>query len=372
MPSTDARISTTAAVLDAFGGPFGLRSVEIEAPRDDEVLVRIVGTGVCHTDLAHRDGQAAFRPPMVLGHEGAGVVQAVGAAVTHVRPGDPVILSYFSCGACPSCRRRRPAYCRSAFAGNFSGARPDGSRPVWIEGEPVASSFFSQSSFAGHALAHRRNVVKAPDDLPLEGLGPLGCGFQTGAGAVLNTLDVQPGQSLAVFGVGAAGLAAVMAAKAVGAGQIIAVDRNPTRLDLALELGADHAFAADEPDLAKAIRQASGGGVDAALECVGLSPVLQTAFAVLAPGGACVMLGLPAPGDAATVDMRSLLTGRRLIGSIEGDADPHFFIPQMIDLHRQGRFPFERLIRFYPFDQIETAFADMKSGLTVKPVLLMS
>lgn len=367
----DGSVQTRAAVLERTGGPFVLRDVALEAPRPDEVRVRIRAVGVCHTDLAHRDGLAAFAPPAVLGHEGSGVVETVGSEVTHVQPGDPVVLSYFSCRTCPSCRSRRPAYCASAFAGNFAGARPDGSRPIEADGEPVASAFFSQSSFAHHALAHRSNVVKVDPDLPLETLGPLGCGFQTGAGAVFNVLDLKPGQSLAVFGAGAVGLAAVMAAKAVGAGRIVAVDLNPDRLALAQEFGATDVFPGDQPDLARAIRKATGGGVDAALDCVGAPAVLGSAFAVLAAGGACVMLGLPRPGAEIAVDMRALLGGRRLIGSIEGDADPHLFIPRLLDLHRRGLFPFERLIRFYPFEDINTAVHDMETGRTVKPVLLM-
>lgn len=362
---------TIAAVTEAEGTPFVLREVELEPLRPNEVLVQMVAVGICHTDIAHRDGAANFTLPAVLGHEGAGVVAAIGSAVSDVAIGERVVLSYFACRECANCRRQRPAYCAQAFAGNFAGARPDGSHSIRLGERGISSAFFSQSSFAHHAIADVRNVVKVPVDLPLQNLGPLGCGFQTGAGAVLNTLNLQAGQSIAVFGAGAVGLAAVMAAKAAGAGQVIAVDLDDGRLDLAVELGADLALRGDQPDLVKTIRRASRGGVDGAVECVGSPSVLQAAFDVLGAGGMAVMLGLPPRGAKVAVDMGRLLMGRRLAGSIEGDADPQTFIPRLIDLHRLGLFPFERLLRFYPFEAINEAAADMQAGHTVKPVLLM-
>lgn len=362
---------TIAAVTERTGASFVLREVELDTPRAGEVRVKIRAVGICHTDIAHRDGAAYFDLPAVLGHEGAGVVEAVGEDVRHLVAGDPVVLSYFACRECPNCARQQPAYCDQAFAGNFAGARPDGSRPIRLDGHPVSSAFFGQSAFAHRVIADARNVIKVATDLPLQNLGPLGCGFQTGAGAVFNTLNLQVGQSVAVFGAGAVGLAAIMAAKAAGAGQIIAVDLDRGRLDLAVELGADLAFAGDQPDLVKAIGKASGGGVDGAVECVGSPAVLQSAFDVLGTGGTAVMLGLPPRGAKVAVDMGRLLLGRRLAGSIEGDADPQSFIPRLIDLNRRGLFPFERLLRFYPFEAINEAVADMETGRTVKPVLLM-
>ncbi|MGI4817870.1 MAG: NAD(P)-dependent alcohol dehydrogenase [Janthinobacterium lividum] len=366
-----AVLKTVAAVVEQPKGPFVLREVELEAPRPDEVRVRLHAVGICHTDLVHRDGHGAFGLPAVLGHEGAGIIEAVGEQVSRVSVGERVVLSFHACRQCAACRNARPAYCAEAFAGNFSGARPDGSRPVRLEGREVGSAFFGQSSFARHAIVAARNVVKVPDDLSLERLAPLGCGLQTGAGAVLNTLQLKAGQSLAVFGAGAVGLAAIMAAKAVGAGPILAIDIRDERLALAEQLGADMTFRGDQPDLAKAVRRAVKGGVEAALDCVGAQGVLASAFQSLAVGGTCVLLGLPRRGTEVGVDMTALLQGRRLVGSIEGDADPQSFIPHLIDLHRQGRFPFEQLIRFYPFEAINEAVHDMEQGRTIKPVLLM-
>ncbi|WP_297800543.1 NAD(P)-dependent alcohol dehydrogenase [uncultured Brevundimonas sp.] len=362
---------TVAAVTPALGEDFIHREVELDALRPDEVLVRIRAVGICHTDIAHRDGAAHFDLPAVLGHEGAGVIEAVGDAVSDLAVGDAVVLSYFACRTCTSCREHRPAYCRQSFAGNFAGARPDGSRTLRLDGKEIASAFFGQSSFAHHAIVAAKGAVRVGHDLPLSTLAPLGCGIQTGAGAVMNTLDLKAGQSLAVFGAGAVGLSAVMAAKAASAGQIIAIDLSDERLELARALGADATYRADQADLVRAIRKASGGGVDAAVECVGSSDVLQSAFDVLGAGGTAVMLGLPPREAKVAVDMGSLLGGRRLVGSIEGDADPQVFIPRLIDLHRRGLFPFERLLRFYPFEAINEAVADMEAGRTVKPVLLM-
>ena len=364
-------MKTVAAVVEKPKGPFILREVELDDPRPDEVRVRLHAVGICHTDLAHRDGHAAFDLPAVLGHEGAGVIEAVGEQVSDVKVGERVGLSFHACRHCGACKAARPAYCAEAFAGNFAGARPDGSRPLRLDGQPVASAFFGQSSFAHRAIVAARNVVQVPDDLPLERLAPFGCGFQTGAGAVLNTLQLKGGQSVAVFGAGAVGLSAVMAAKAVGAGPIIAVDLRDERLALAKDLGADVVFRGDQPDLAKAIRHTVRGGVDAAVDCVGAPDVLGSAFKSLSVGGTCVLLGLPRRGAEVAVDMTALLQGRRLVGSIEGDADPQVFIPQLIDLHRRGLFPIERLIRLYPFEAINEAAHDMEQGRTVKPVLLM-
>lgn len=362
---------TVAAVTRMKGAPFELREVELDTLRPDEVLVRMRAVGICHTDIAHRDGAAHFELPAVLGHEGAGVVVATGKDVSHLSIGDKVVMSYFACRSCPNCRQHRPAYCAQSFAGNFAGTRPDGSRTIWLEGQEISSAFFGQSSFARHAIVAAKGAVKVGDDVPLETLAPLGCGFQTGAGAVLNTLALKAGASIAVFGAGAVGLSAIMAAKAVGAGRILAVDLDEGRLELARELGASDTYLGDQPDLVRTIRKATGGGVDAAVECVGSPAVLAKAFGVLVQGGACVMLGLPPRGAEVSVDMNALLSGRRLIGSIEGDADPQTFIPRLIDMHRRGLFPFERLLRFYPFEAINEAVADMEAGRTVKPVLLM-
>ncbi|MFC6726023.1 alcohol dehydrogenase catalytic domain-containing protein, partial [Halobium palmae] len=228
-----------AAVVRETEGPFEIETVTLEEPRAGEVLVRVVGAGICHTDLSVRDGNYPPEPPVVLGHEGSGVVESVGDDVTSVEPGDRVAMTFDYDGTCSNCRQGDVAYCESFFERNFGGARvEDGSSPVSDDGETLNANFFGQSSFATHAVAHEENVVPVADDVPLELVGPLGCGVQTGAGAVMNSLDVEHGSSLVVFGAGTVGLSAVMAGRVVGATTIVAVDVVESRLDLASELGA--------------------------------------------------------------------------------------------------------------------------------------
>jgi aryl-alcohol dehydrogenase len=337
-----------AAVVHAKGQPFLLEPVEIDEPRHDQVIVRMVASGICHTDMAFRD-MFPWDGPMVLGHEGAGIVERVGSHITHLVPGDHVVLTFDSCGRCLRCTRGKPAYCEEFHPRNF-GAR-----------------FFGQSSFASYALATGRNAIKVGAGLPLEQLGPLGCGIPTGAGAVLNSLRVPARASVAVFGTGAVGISAVMAARIAGATTVIAVDVKRSRLDLAIELGATHAVNAAETDPAERIRQLTGGGADFTIETTGVQDVLQQAVVSLVPLGVCVMMaGAEVP---AVLPWREVLYGRTLRGIIQGDSIPTEFIPKLIEFHRQGRFPFDRLIRTYRFSLINEAAADSLSGETVKPVL---
>jgi aryl-alcohol dehydrogenase len=364
----------TAAVVETKSAPFELRELELESPRSDEVLVRIVATGICQTDLHVRDQEYPVALPAVLGHEGAGVVEAVGAAVSSVRPGDHVILSYQACGHCRPCLQGRYPYCERGFEANFGGARLDGSSGLRHNGAgaDVHGHFFGQSSFATYSLATERNVVKVPRDLPLELLGPLGCGLQTGAGAVLNSLSVPAGASLAVFGSGAVGLAAIMAAKVAGAHPVVAVDVNPARLELARELGASHVLDPRAVDLRDALAAIVPGGLDFVLEITARPEMLKTAVDVLAPLGTAALIGGAPQGTEAPIDMNNLLFGRTVRGIIQGDSIPQLFVPQLIDLYRAGDFPFDRLVQFYEFEEINQAVADTSSGATVKPILRVS
>jgi aryl-alcohol dehydrogenase len=363
----------TAAVVNEKSGPFELRELELEAPRSDEVLVRIVATGICQTDLHVRDQEYPVPLPVVLGHEGAGVVEAVGATVRSVGLGDHVILSYQACGRCRPCLRGSYPYCERAFEANFGGARLDGSNGLRNGAGPeVHGHFFGQSSFATYSLATERNVVKVPRDVPLELLGPLGCGLQTGAGAVLNALRVPAGASLAVLGSGAVGLAAIMAAKVAGANPIVAVDVNPTRLELARELGASHVLDPREVDLRDALAAIVPGGLDFVLEITARPEMLKTAVDVLAPLGTAALIGGAPQGTEAPIDMNNLLFGRTVRGIIQGDSIPQLFVPHLIEMYRAGDFPFDRLVRLYEFEDINQAVADTRSGITVKPILRVS
>jgi len=359
-----------AAVVFETGGDFSIEKLELSDPNDDEVLVRIVGAGICHTDLAARDMHLPIPPPpSVFGHEGAGVVEKVGTRVTKVKPGDHVVLGWDYCGACPSCKVGKELYCLNFFLHNFHGARPDGTTTLRKGDQVIHGSFFCQSSFADFALANERNVIKVREDIPLEILAPLGCGVMTGAGAVMNSLQAKPGSSIAIFGVGNVGMSAVLAAAVCGCTTIIAVDINPNRLKLAEELGATHAVNPNEVNPVETILDLTGGGAEFSLECIGNPQVLRQAVDVLPRLGVCGLTGVVPPGTEVGLDMDLLMNGRTVKGILGGDAIPDLFIPKLIELYRQGRFPFDRLITFYPFDDINKAVKDMEEGRVIKPVL---
>jgi aryl-alcohol dehydrogenase len=359
-----------AAVVHQKSGPFTVQELELESPRADEVLVRIAGAGVCHTDLVCRDQYFPVPLPCVFGHEGSGVVEAVGAGVTKVAPGDHVVLSFRSCGKCQPCLAGKPGYCLELYNYNFSGARPDGSCAHRNGTTPINGSFFSQSSFGTYSLAHVSNTVKISKDVPLEIMGPLGCGIQTGAGAVMNALHPEPGTSIAIFGCGSVGLSAVMGARVSGCATIIAVDLVDARLELARSLGATHVVnPGSVKDAVEKVRYITGGGARYSLECTGLPKVLRQAVDCLTLTGVCGLIGVAPLGTEVAIDMNSILFGRTLRGIIEGDSVPDVFIPRMIELYRQGRFPIDRLITQYALKDIEKAVHDTESGKVVKAVL---
>jgi aryl-alcohol dehydrogenase len=367
------RRHATSAVVREPGGPFVLEDVELGGPRPDEVLVEIVATGMCHTDLLVRDSRPECLPA-VLGHEGAGVVLETGSAVTGVAPGDSVVLSFPSCGACPRCLTGRSAYCDSIAALKFGCRRPDGSVATTdVHGRPVGDHFFGQSSFGTLAVADARCVVKVPDDTDLRIAGPLACGVQTGAGTILDVLRVRPGSSVAVFGAGSVGLCAVMAARLCGATTIIAVNRRESRLRLAEELGATHLVSPRGTDPLEAIRDATGGrGVEFAFETTGDTDVFTTAVRALDSLGTCAYVGTAPPGAPGQFPLLEAMTkGLTIRGVLQGDSTPSSSIPRLLDLHRRGLLPFDRLITHYRLAEIDGAAADCVGGEVVKPVLLM-
>ena len=359
-----------AAVVREQAGKFLIEELELEEPRDDEVLVRIVGVGLCHTDLSCRDQMYPVPLPAVLGHEGAGIVERVGDRVTRVQPGDHVVMSYRSCGACRNCLAGDPSHCLRIFEYNFSGMRTDGSCALHKEGEQVHSNFFGQSSFATYALANEANTVKVDKDLPLEILAPLGCGVQTGAGAVMNSLAAKPGSSIAIFGCGTVGLSAIMAAKVVGCTSIIAVDPNLERLELAESLGATHIISPSKEDPVERVLEITEDGATYSLECTALPSVFRQAVDSLGIGGVCGLVGAAPMGTEVALDMNSIMFGRTIKGVIEGESVPDLFIPILIDLYRQGKFPIDKLVTFYPLAEIEKAVKDSEQGKVVRAVLL--
>jgi len=367
-----ARTKFVAAVMRAHGKPLKIEALELDPPRADEVLVRLVATGICHTDLAvhHREDSPL---PSILGHEGAGIVEAVGATVRKVKSGDHVVLSFMSCGRCRQCQSGEPAYCEKLNDLNFTSAREDGSVSAHGPHGPVRNHFFGQSSFATYTLANERNVVKVPKSLRLEVLGPLGCGVQTGAGAVMNSLKVKAGESFACFGTGSVGLSAIMAARIVGATTIIGVDVSDERLRVAKRFGATHVINARKQAAATAIMDITGGtGVDYCFDTTGADTAFNQAIDALGIRGT---LGYVTGGSKPerTFNARTFMAaGKRLMGILEGDAVPDVFIPHLIALYRQGRFPFDKMVKFYPLREINRAFADSKSGKTIKPVIRLA
>jgi aryl-alcohol dehydrogenase len=361
----------SAAVVREKGGAFRIEPITLDEPRDNEVLVRIAGVGMCHTDLVVRDQYFPTPLPAVLGHEGSGVVERVGRAVSKVAVGDHVVLSFASCGACENCKRGLGGYCPDLYGRNFTGARPDGSSPCCdANGARVSGYFFAQSSFGDYALASERNVVKIPSDVPIELMGPLGCGIQTGAGAVMNALKPAAGTSIAIFGAGSVGLSAIMAARVVGCAKIIAVDLNEKRLSLARELGATHTVNAKDNVVAAIQGLTHGEGVQYSLECTGLPAVVRQAVDSLRLTGVCGTIGVAPLGTEFSLDMNAILFGRTVRGIIEGDSVPDIFIPQLVELWRQGRFPFDKLITRYPLSEIDRAAHASERGEVLKAVLI--
>lgn len=367
MPTT-----ARAAVLSAVDAPFTFADIVLDDIRPDEVLVRITATGLCHTDLAVQHGHIPGAFPFVLGHEGAGVVEQVGVAVTEFRVGDHVAASFASCGHCANCLTGAEAYCLNFFPLNVGGTREDGSITLAApDGSPIHGSFFGQSSFATRAIVAARNLVKIPEGVPLDIVGPLGCGIQTGAGTVLNSLDVPAGASIVVSGTGAVGLSAIMAAKLAQATTIIAVDVLPERLERAIELGATHAINGTTEDVVGRIREITGGqGASYAVDTTAVPSVVANLVEATVFGAKIALVGVAKPG--AQIDLGLVSgAGKTLIGAIEGDSVPQVFIPQLLALHAAGQFPFDKLITRYPFDQLEQAIADTQTGAAVKAVLTM-
>jgi len=363
----------SAAIVHQAKGPFVIHEVDLEEPRDDEVLVKIVASGVCHTDMVCRDQWIPMPLPAVLGHEGSGIVEKVGERVTRLAVGDHVVLSWGrGCGACRNCLHGEPAYCDDMGRVSFGGGRvSDGSCAIVHAGKPVHTHFIGQSSFASYAVVQEAHAVRVDRDAPIELLGPLGCGFLTGSGAVFDALKVPAGSSLVVFGAGAVGLSAVMAANVVGCTKIIVVDRNPARLEVARSLGASHVLRPGSEPIAPILAEWTRGGADFAIETTANADLLRIAFESVHLRGVCAMLGAAAPGTEIKLDAFSVLLGRTLKGVIVGDAAPHVAIPRLVELYQRGRFPIDRLVKYYAFENLNQAVSDSLEGLTIKPIVRM-
>ena len=361
----------TAAVARGADVDFSIEEVEIDDPRADEILVRVVGVGLCHTDLVFK-AAGLLGLPAVLGHEGSGIVEKVGSNVSKVKAGDRVAITFRSCGECDRCEKGQPAYCRTMPMLNYIGMRPDGTKALHKGGEDVSSNFFGQSSFATYCLTYERNVVKVPEGVPLELVGPLGCGVQTGAGGIIRSLACEKGSSVLILGGGAVGLSAVMGAVIQGCGTIIVLEPHEARRKIALELGATHTIDPKaSPDLAAAVKEILPLGVDYAFDTTGIPAVVNATMNCLGSHGVFGIVGVCPPGTPVPGDLSSVITfGHTIKGIIEGDSDPDVFIPEMIEYYKQGRLPFDKLIRTYPLSEINKAIAEQHHGDCVKVVLL--
>jgi aryl-alcohol dehydrogenase len=365
-------VKITAAVTENNDDPFVLQDVELAEPGPGEVLVRIAGTGVCHSDGLAVHGDLPFPFPGVLGHEGAGTVAAVGNGVTNVAEGDNVVIGWPSCGSCRNCLDGQPRYCRHIGELLVGGGRRGGDSVLRkLDGSRLSSHFFGQSSFATYSLTSASQLVKTPAHLPVETLGPLACGLSTGAGAIFNELRPHVGSSIVVYGTGSVGLAAVMAARCSGATKIIAVDVHRSRLALAAELGATDQINAEESDPVKAVHDICGGPADFSLDCTGNVKVLRQAADSVGMRGTCAIIGGAPHGAEFTLDHLTTMWGKRIIGILGGGGRSATLISALIDLHEQGRFPFDRLVQTFPFEQINEALAASYAGDVLKPVVRM-
>jgi aryl-alcohol dehydrogenase len=355
-----------AAVAYEGQPSFSIEELEMSEPGPENILVRMAGCGLCHTDVKAREGNMGVPMPVVLGHEGAGIVERVGERVTKVKPGDHVVLTGDSCGECPTCIGGNPAYCDFMSQLNFTDGRV-GEPGTFTKGSaPIHGHFFGQSSFSNYAIARERNTIPVRKDAPLEILGVLGCGVQTGAGAIMNSLRAPAGSSVAIFGAGPVGLSAVMGAAVCGCSAIIAVDVLESRLAKATELGATHTvLASPHVNIAAEIRKIVPSGVGYAFDTTGRAESNQQALESLAAKGHFGFCAIPAEAPKMSTVM---LRGLTIRGIVQGDSVPDTFIPRLVELHMNGRFPFDKLVTKYPFEKINQAVADQAAGKVVKPV----
>jgi len=362
-----------AAIFDKLFTPLSVAEVEIDAPRPAEVLVKVVASGVCHTDALARDGDMPFPAPGVLGHEGAGVVAAVGDGVTNVSVGDKVVIGWPWCGDCRNCLEGQPRYCLSLGPLVIAGARGDGSTSLRrVDGAPLHSHFFGQSSFASYSICAASALVAVPADADVSLLGPLACGISTGAGAVLNALRPFPGSSVVVYGAGAVGLSAIMAARLTGATHIVAIDRLASRLALAAELGATQTVdVSTGADPVAAVHEICGGPADFSLDCAGNVNVLRQAADSVGMRGTVALIGGAPAGASFSLDHMSTLWGKRVVGILGGEGRSRSLINTLITLNAQGRFPYDRLIEKFPLDRVNDALEASHRGDVIKPVLTM-
>ena len=362
-----------AAVYYEQNAPLKVEEIHIDKPQPGEVLVKIAASGVCHSDLSVMNGSIPFPPPpAVLGHEGAGIVEEVGSAVTSVQPGDHVILSWRpSCGRCTYCVTGRPQLCQTAGMELMSGGLLDGSCRMHKDGTDI-HHFTGVSSFAEYAVVPQTGIVKIRPDVPLEAAALVGCGVMTGVGAAINTAKVEPGTSAVVIGCGGVGLNTIQGAALAGAEKIIAVDLNPQKLEWASQFGATHHVNPNDGDPVNQVLALTDGlGADYAFEVIGRADTAVQAYNSIRPGGVAVVVGVAKPDDMLTIPAISLLQEKTLKGSLYGSARPSVDMPRLLDLYMNKKLKLDELVsRRITLDQINDAFEWMEKGEVARSVIV--
>lgn len=351
-----------------------VEEVELQAPQTGEVLVRMHAAGVCHSDLHTYKGELRTVPPVVLGHEGAGVIEAVGPGVTKFKPGDRVMINWLpACMECPTCLAGRPTLCEKLPATTLQSRMPDGTlRHTTLDGLAL-KPYLSSATMGDFAVVHQNGLVPLPDDVSFEVGAVIGCAVMTGVGAVLNTAQLTPGSSAAVIGCGGVGLSALLGCALAGCYPLIAVDVEPRKLEFARELGASHTLNAREADVVKELRGLTRIGPDYAFDSVGAAGTIVQALTSVRPGGTAVVMGMHALKQEVPIPAAVLIAqNKRLLGSFAGSSRPLVDLPKLIELYRGGRLPVDKLISHrYGLNQVAQAFADLEAGKIARGVLVM-
>ncbi|MGG7567787.1 zinc-binding dehydrogenase [Rhodovulum sp. DZ06] len=373
-------LTCTAAVLRETGlprpldqsQPLKIETVTLLDPTPTDVVVKVIGAGLCHSDLSVMDGTRGRKTPIVLGHEGAGEVVEVGSGVSDVKVGDRVIFQFApSCGRCRNCMAGRPQICDVAPKAAMANELISGGSRIRGEGGEVIGHFTGVSCFAQYAVVNRGSIVVIEDDIDLADAAVFGCAVMTGAGAAINTANVKPGESVAVFGLGGVGLSGVMGAKACGAGCIVALDPEPSKRAKALEMGATHAVDPTDPKAVEEVRDLTHGGVDAALELAGVTVAMETAYDVTARGGRIATAGLSPMGKHFKVHHADMVYHEKsILGSYMGSCVPVRDIPRFLSMRRSGAMPVDKMIDGYiGFDELNLGFEKLAQGGAVRQIL---
>lgn len=350
-----------------------IEQVNLDPPKPYEILVRMAAAGICHSDLHTYRGELRAQPPLVLGHEGAGIVEEVGAEVTNVKPGDRILVNWLpSCNQCPACLRGQNNLCTRLPGTTLQALLPDGTTRLSTEDGIPLKHYLSASTMSEYAVVDQASAIKLPDDVPFEVASIIGCAVLTGTGAVLNTAQVAAGSSAAVIGCGGVGLSAIMGARLAGCYPIIAVDVMESKFAFAKELGATHTINSRETDTIEALKEMTGGGPDYIFDSVGAAVTINQALMGVRPGGSAVIMGMHSMKENVPISPAALIAmNKKLLGSFAGSARPHLDLPHFLDLYRSGRLPVDKLVsQRYALEELPQAFADMEAGKVARGVIL--